>query len=105
MNNRSDYDRYSLLRGEGNDMEPMPFVKLSESPGDKFERWHKGVSRMDKIAQKYYGNPFYDFFILLANPQFINEWEIPDNVSIRIPFPLSRVKADYESIMERKLNM
>jgi len=99
---KRDYDRYALLRREGEDMEPMPFVRLPDSPTDKYENWRRGSSRFDKFAEKYYGNPFYDFFILMANPRFLNEWEIPDNTTIRIPFPLSKVKAEYENLIEKK---
>ena len=49
----------------------------------------------DKFAQKYYGNPFYDFLILYANG-YMSEFDIPDGTLIRIPFPLAKVKADYE---------
>lgn len=100
-----DYDRYSLLRKEGSDMEPSPYIKISESSSDKYENWHKGVSRMDKLSNKYYGNPHYDFFILLANPKFLNEWEIPDYEVIRIPFSLDRVKSEYESKIERWMKL
>jgi len=95
------YDRYALLRREGVDMDLMPFIKIPEAPTDKFENWHSGFSRLDKISQKYYGSPIYGFFILLANPEHLNEWDITDNTTIRIPFPLSRVKEDYEAIMEK----
>ena len=97
------YDRYALLRREGSDMEPMPFVKIPEALSDKYERWHRGVSRMDRMSQKYYGSPIYGFFILFANPEYMTEWDIPDYATIRIPFPLSRVKEDYEAIIEKKI--
>ncbi len=104
MSTRRDYDRYYLLRMNGDDMEPMPNVKLPESPSDKYERWRAGSSRLDFLSNKYYGSPFYDFFILLANPDFLNEWEIPDGEIIRIPFPIQKVKIEYENILKRKVN-
>jgi hypothetical protein len=95
-----DYDRYSLLKLSDGTLEPQPFVSISESPSDKYEDWREGFSRMDKLANKYYNNPFYDFLILLANPEFLNEFEIPDGTTIRIPFPLARVKSEYEAKIE-----
>jgi hypothetical protein len=76
----------------------MPFVTLPVNQSDKFETWNLNFSRLDKLSQKYYGNPFYDFLILYANG-FMTEFDIPDNQLIRIPFPLAKVKADYEAAL------
>lgn len=92
-----DYNRYALLRDNDNTLNPMPFVNISISPNDKYEKWIRGFNRLDIMSKKYYNNSFYDFFILLANPEYINEWEIPNNAIIRIPYPLQRVKDEYES--------
>ncbi len=105
MRQRRDYNRYSVLKKDDGDFELMPFIKIPESPSDKYESWRKGISRLDKLSQKYYGSPFYDFFILLANPKFINEWEIFDDEIIRIPFPLDRVKTEYEDQIKKYINM
>ena len=94
------YNRYELLiKGDGT-TESMPFIKISEAPSDKYEYWNEGLSRMDRLSLKYYGNPFYDFLILYANPQHLNEFDIPDNSLIRIPFPLNRVKLEFEQKLE-----
>lgn len=93
------YDRYSILKNGDGTTDSMPFVKLPTNPSDKFEYWNTEFSRMDKLAQKYYGNPFYDFLILYANPEYVNEFDIPDGTLIRIPFPLPKVKSDYETIL------
>ena len=92
-----DYDRYSILKNEDGTTDMMPFVRIPLNPSDKYEDWNVGFSRMDKLAEKYYSNPFYDFLILYANPEYINEFDIPDNTLIRIPFPLGKAKADYEA--------
>jgi hypothetical protein len=92
-----DYNRYSILKNGDGTTDSMPFVKLPTNPSDKFENWNSEFSRLDKLSQKYYGNPFYDFLILYANPQFVSEFDIPDNALIRIPFPLNKAKADYEA--------
>lgn len=94
-----DYDRYQILKNSNNTVDQMPFVKLPANASDKFETWNSELSRLDKLSQKYYGNPFYDFLILYANSQFISEFDIPDGALIRIPFPLSKAKSDYESIL------
>ena len=99
-----DYNRYSALKNEDGTTNTMPFVKLSVNASDKYETWNGEFSRLDKLSQKYYGNPFFDFLILYANPQFVSEFDIPDGTLIRIPFPLSKAKGDYESYLNTYKN-
>lgn len=94
-----DYNRYAILQNTNGTTDAMPFVILPINQSDKFEYWNSEFSRMDKLSQKYYGNPFYDFFILYANPEYVSEFDIPDGALIRIPFPLTKVKADYEAFL------
>lgn len=94
---QQDYDRYQILKNNDGSIDMQPFVEIPVSPADKYEEWRDGFSRMDLFSQKYYNNPFYDFFILYANPQYISEFDIPDGTVIRIPFPLDRVKLIYEN--------
>lgn len=99
-----DYNRYELIENNDGTFSTMPFVPIPERPSDKYEYWNTTFSRLDKLAQKYYGNPFYDFFILYANPQYLSEFDIPDGALIRIGFPLAQVKSDYESKLEQIIN-
>jgi len=94
-----DYNRYSILKNDDGTIEPMPFIKLPINPSDKYEYWNSQFSRLDKLAKKFYGNPFYDFLIIYANNQYLSEYDIPDGALIRIPFPLAKAKSDYESIL------
>ena len=96
---RLDYNRYAILKKGDGTTKAMPFVKIPINSSDKYEYWRLGFSRLDKLSQKYYGNPFYDFLILYANPEYVNEFDIPDGVLIRIPFPLSKVVNDYEALL------
>jgi len=101
---RDRYDRYKYLKEPDGGLEPMPFVRISESESDKYEFWKLGLSKLPNLSKKYYGSPFYDFLILYANPQYLNEFDIPDGATIRIPFPLSRAKAEYEGRLEFVVN-
>ena len=92
---QKDYNRYGILVNSDGTTDMMPFVQLPVNQSDKFENWNTYNCRLDKFAQKYYGNPFYDFLILYANG-YMSEFDIPDGTLIRIPFPLAKVKADYE---------
>ncbi|MFW6225599.1 MAG: hypothetical protein ACOC3V_01405 [bacterium] len=102
---RIDYNRYTLLKKEDGGIEQPPFVNLPKNLSDKYINWVNGVDRLDKISVKYYGNPFYDFLILYANPKYISEFDIPDGALIRIPFPLSKILSDYEEIINTKLDL
>ena len=101
---RQDYNRYAILQNDDGTIDQMPFVNIPERSSDKYEYWNTSFSRMDKLANKYYGNPFYDFLIMYANPQFISEFDIPDGALIRIPFPLGQVVSDYEARLQQIKN-
>ena len=96
-----DYDRYAVLKNNDGTINSMPFISLPANTSDKFEFWRTESSRLDKISQKYYGNPFYDFLILYANNSYVSEFDIPENALIRIPFPLEKARADYEAILNQ----
>lgn len=100
----TDYSRYGQLKKGDGSTESMPFIKLPVNSTDKYEYWNTNYSRLDKISQKYYLNPFYDFLILYANPQYLTEFDIPDGALVRIPFPLSKVRNDYDIILKQILN-
>ena len=95
-----DYDRYLLLKNPKAGTDMLPFVKIPVNLSDKYETWNTEFSRLDKLSKKYYGNPFYDFLILLANPQYSSEFDIEDGTTIRIPFPLGKAIGDYEAAIE-----
>ena len=95
---QKDYNRYAILTNADGTTDQMPFVVLPTNPSDKYENWNVEYNRLDKMSQKYYGNPFYDFLILYANG-YMSEFDIPDGQLIRIPFPLAKVKADYETAL------
>ena len=95
-----DYNRYYLLDVINNVTEMLPFVTIPSNTTDKYEYWNIEFSRYDKLSQKYYGNPFYDFIIASGNPTYVSEWDIPDNTLIKIPFPLSKAINDYEQFLK-----
>lgn len=102
---RKDYNRYSLLKRSDGSIEQPPFVKIPKNVSDKYINWVDGKSRLDRVSMKYYGNPFYDFLILYANPKYISEFDIGDGDLIRIPFPLSKVLSDYEETISSRIEM
>lgn len=93
----STYNRYSLLRNNDGTTDTMPFVDLPVNASDKYEYWNSEFSRLDKISYKYYGDATWDWIILLANNQYVSEFDFPDNYLLKIPFPLMKAKADFEA--------
>lgn len=96
-----DYDRYELVKTDVGTVDQMPFVTIPNNSTDKFVEWNAGKSRMDKFSQTYYSTPFYDWLILYANPLYISEFDIPDGVIIRIPFPLETARGQYETTLKK----
>ena len=101
---KKDYNRYAILKDGNTITENMPYIKLPIHSSDKFEYWNTEFSRLDKYSDKYYNNPFYDFLILYGNGEYVSEFDIPDGALIRIPFPLAKVKSDYEKILDYNIN-
>jgi hypothetical protein len=81
------YDRYQDFKFNGG-YQPLPFIKIEPKPTDKTVVYQSQISRLDKLSQKYYGNPYHGWLILLANSRYGGvEESIPDNEIIRIPYP------------------
>ena len=54
--------------------------------------------RLDQLSYQYYNDADYAWLILQANPQYGSlEYHIPDNVELRIPYPLNDAILRYES--------
>lgn len=99
-----NFNRYSNLGYEGDKMKMLPFVKISESVSDKYEIWNSMIHRYELLSDQYYGSPFYDVFLYYGNPEYLSEYDIPDGTIIRIPFPLNRVKTEFENFVKNNTN-
>ena len=98
------YDRYRLLRENGQ-VKNVPFIPIPGKLSDKKEVWRLGFSRMDKLSQKYYGTSTHGFLILLANPQWSLDGDIPDGTIIRIPFPFKQTIEQYHQVLNNYLKL
>ena len=88
------YDRYGKFRYDAN-MKPVVGITIPQSTSDKQVVYKQGSSRLDKMSNMYYLNPYSGWLIMLANPQFGGlEFNIPDLSLIRIPYP-------YDSAIQR----
>ena len=82
------YDRYARFRVNGKISVPVQ-VKIAPKSTDYFETYNRGSSRLDLISSSYYGDPGYDWLILMANPDVADlEYLIPNGTILRIPYPL-----------------
>lgn len=89
------HDRYSKFRSNG-EMKPLPGITIPESTSDKFVVYKQGETRLDKLSNLYYLNPYCGWLIMLANPEFGGlEFNIPDMTSIRVPFPFDSARSRY----------
>ena len=94
------FDRYSAFR-EGNSIGIVPFGEIPEKNTDIKIIYEKGKMRLDQISYQYYGNSDYAWLIMQANPQYGSlEFNIPDGVELRIPYPLDISINDYQKSIE-----
>ena len=89
------YNRYQFFVENGKNVS-VPFIELTNKTSDKQLVYKIGRDRMDKLSDKYYGNPYHGWLIMMANPQFGGlEFNIPDETIITIPFPFQASIEDY----------
>jgi hypothetical protein len=99
------YDRYQEFKNNG-DVKPMPGIYIPFNNSDKKVVYKLGSSRLDKLSQEYYGNPYHGWLIMSANPQFGGlEFNIPDREIIRIPFPFGSAMERYSEAVKLHLNL
>jgi hypothetical protein len=97
------FDRYSQFRDNG-EIKPLPGITIPSAQTDKNAVYRIGQSRLDKLSNLYYNNPYSGWLILLANPQFGGlEFNIPDMTAIRIPFPYTDAISRYTTEVTNNL--
>ena len=90
----SYFDRYEKFRYEGKIL-PIPYIRIPVESTDQNVIYKLTKTRLDKLSQSYYNNPYHGFLIMLANPQYGGlEFNINDGDVIRIPYP-------FDSALER----
>lgn len=94
------FDRYSQFRG--NSTMIVPFGEIPEKSTDIKIIFNKGDKRLDQISYQYYNDPSFAWLIMQANPQYGSlEYNIPDKVELRIPYPLDITLSDYRRSIEQ----
>jgi hypothetical protein len=91
------FDRYEKFRTNGS-INTLPLIKLTPKATDKRVVYKLGKTRLDKLSDEYYDNPYHGFLIMLANPEYGGlEFNIKDGDIIRIPFPFKVTLEDYNN--------
>jgi len=99
------FDRYDKFR-TNNGTKPIPGLNISIQPSDKQVVYKVGKTRLDKLSDKYYGNPYHGWLILLANPKKGGlEFNIDNNEVIRIPFPFRSALERYDAEVDKYLRL
>ena len=90
-------DRYRRFKDDDNFI-PIPGIKLPIKGTDKYISYKLGSTRLDILSNDYYNTPYYGWLIMLANQEYGGlEFMIPDNSTIRIPYPFKSSVNDYLS--------
>ena len=94
------YNRYNEFEINGNP-KTVPLITIPKKSSDKYLVYKIGQSRLDKISQQVYNTPYFGWLILQANPSYGGqEWNIPDNSLITLPYPLMQSLQDYKSNLD-----
>jgi hypothetical protein len=97
---RKYFDRYQFFEQDG-DFKIVPGIEIPIKSTDKYHQYIKTKDRLDKLSQEFYNTPTFGWLIMTANPSSgTNEFEIPDNFILRIPYPLVSTLQDYKTSIE-----
>ncbi len=97
---REYFNRYEFFEDNG-DFKIVPGIEIPIRSTDKYVQYKKGKDRLDKLSQEYYNTPVFGWLILQANPTAGSiEFEIPNNYTLRIPFPLINTLQEYKRAIE-----
>lgn len=86
--------RYGELVSNGK-LTNMPSIKIENRATDIFVTYDANVTRLDRIAADIYGDDTLYWLILMANPQYYSEFDIPQKSIIRVAMPLQDVMAEF----------
>lgn len=97
---RTYFDRYQFFEEDGT-FKIVPGIEIPIKSSDKYYQYKKTKDRLDKLSQEFYNTPTFGWLIMTANPSCgTNEFDIPDNFILRIPYPLVPTLQDYKTSIE-----
>lgn len=82
------YNRYSRFYNNGT-YSIVPNITIQKKSSDYYSEYNCQSNRLDNISYYYYGDPNYDWLIMMANPEYGSmEFSIPNGTMLRVPYPL-----------------
>lgn len=94
------FDRYSSFRVNGTTV-TLPFLPITPKDSDREILFIQGRDRTDKLSQRFYGNPYCGWLIMLANPEYGGlEFLIPSRTVLRVPYPFTESLQQYLNNIE-----
>lgn len=91
----NSYSRYKIFTLNGIIIS-VPSIPIPSREEDRFVEYDINKTRLDRISAESYGDDSYWWVILMANPQYYFEFDIPTGTVIRVPFPLDQVLFDFQ---------
>ena len=91
----NSYSRYGVFIS-GSTMLTIPSIPVPPGDEDVFIPYDSNSTRMDRLAAEYYGDDSYWWIIMMANPEYYFEFDIPSGAIIRVPLPLDSVIANFQ---------
>jgi hypothetical protein len=92
---KNSYSRYSIFK-LNNEIIPVPGISISKRETDQYFVYDINRTRLDRISAEAYGDDTYGWIIMLANPEYYFEFDIPYGAVIRVPYPLQEVLPEYQ---------
>lgn len=90
------FSRYSKLIFDGK-MKSFPEMKIKNRSTDIYVTYNPNKTRLDRLAAEAYGDDTLYWLILIANPNYYMEFDIPAGSIIRIPNPIGDVLAEFNA--------
>lgn len=95
---------FSEILRVGQELLDTPPMVIRSRSTDIFVVYNKNKTRLDRIAYNIYKDETCWRLIMMANPEYFCEYDIPDNTVIRIPSPLGDVLKEVVSKLDAGKN-
>jgi hypothetical protein len=89
------FNRYRIFIVNGRII-TIPSIPIKKRETDREIVYNYQSNRLDRIAGDVYGDETLWWIILMANPSYYLEYDIPNQTIIRVPFPLDEVLYDFQ---------
>ena len=96
----NSYSRYRIFQVNGK-MLSIPSIPIPSNEDDVFIPYDLNTTRFDRIAAEYYEDDSYWWVLMMANPEYYFEFDIPYNTIIRVPLPLETVLYNFQQVANK----